>query len=91
MVSAKVETTKKWRETCDRIKERHHQIEASIVHIVKDRKHFTHNDLVNKVTQQLASQWSQTVLALLQRMTLLFVDIEQYLSNSQSSAASSPT
>ncbi|KAG2347733.1 Cullin-domain-containing protein [Suillus weaverae] len=57
-VSAKVETTKERRETRDRIEEeRHHQIEACIVRIMKDRKHLTHNDLVNEVTRQLASRF----------------------------------
>lgn len=57
-VSAKVETTKERRETRDHIEEeRHHQIEACIVRIMKDRKHLTHNDLVNEVTRQLASRF----------------------------------
>lgn len=57
-VSAKVETNMERRETHDRIEEeRHHQIEACIVRIMKDRKHLTHNDLVNEVTRQLASRF----------------------------------
>lgn len=57
-VSAKVETAKERRETRDRIEEeRHHQIEACIVRIMKDRKHLAHNDLVNEVTRQLASRF----------------------------------
>lgn len=57
-VSAKVETTKERRETRDRIEEeRHHQTEACIVRIMKDRKHLTHNELVNEVTRQLASRF----------------------------------
>ncbi|KAG1747209.1 Cullin [Suillus paluster] len=57
-ISAKVETNKERKETRHRIEEeRHHQIEACIVRIMKDRKHLTHNDLVNEVTRQLASRF----------------------------------
>ncbi|KAJ8592195.1 Cullin-domain-containing protein [Rhizopogon salebrosus TDB-379] len=57
-VSAKVETNKERKETRDRIDEdRQHQIEACIVRIMKDRKHMTHNDLLNEVTRQLASRF----------------------------------
>ncbi|KAH7913225.1 Cullin [Hygrophoropsis aurantiaca] len=57
-VSAKVETIEERKETRDRIEEeRHHQTEACIVRIMKDRKHMTHNDLVNEVTRQLSTRF----------------------------------
>ncbi|KAH7927936.1 Cullin-domain-containing protein [Leucogyrophana mollusca] len=57
-VSAKVETSEERKETRDRIEEeRHHQTEACIVRIMKDRKNMTHNDLVNEVTRQLATRF----------------------------------
>ncbi|OJA13390.1 hypothetical protein AZE42_07598 [Rhizopogon vesiculosus] len=57
-VSAKVETNKERKETRDRIdEERQHQTEACIVRIMKNRKHMTHNDLLNEVTRQLASRF----------------------------------
>ncbi|KAI6119499.1 Cullin [Pisolithus croceorrhizus] len=57
-VSAKVETMEERKETRERIdEERHYQIEACIVRVMKDRKHMTHNDLVIEVTRQLASRF----------------------------------
>ncbi|OAX43154.1 Cullin-domain-containing protein [Rhizopogon vinicolor AM-OR11-026] len=57
-VSAKIETNKERKETRNRIdEERQHQTEACIVRIMKNRKHMTHNDLLNEVTRQLASRF----------------------------------
>ncbi|KIJ62793.1 hypothetical protein HYDPIDRAFT_41506 [Hydnomerulius pinastri MD-312] len=57
-VSAKVENTDERKETRGRIdEERHHQTEACIVRIMKDRKKMTHNDLINEVTRQLAARF----------------------------------
>ncbi|KAI5989644.1 Cullin [Pisolithus orientalis] len=57
-VSANVETIEERKETRERIdEERHYQIEACLVRVMKDRKHMTHNDLVFEVTRQLASRF----------------------------------
>ncbi|EIW83862.1 Cullin-domain-containing protein [Coniophora puteana RWD-64-598 SS2] len=54
-VSARVETNEERKETRGRIdEERAHQTEACIVRVMKDRKHMTHNELVNEVTRQLS-------------------------------------
>ncbi|KAI0749766.1 Cullin-domain-containing protein [Daedaleopsis nitida] len=48
-IASKVENTEERKETRDRInEERRHQTEACIVRIMKDRKHMTHNDLINE-------------------------------------------
>ncbi|KAF9444819.1 Cullin-domain-containing protein [Macrolepiota fuliginosa MF-IS2] len=58
-VSSKVETTQERKETRDRIdEERKHQIDACIVRIMKDRKHMSHNDLVNEAIRQLAGRFN---------------------------------
>lgn len=57
-VASRVENTDERKETKDRIdEERRHQTEACIVRIMKDRKHMTHQDLVNEVTRQLSSRF----------------------------------
>ncbi|TBU48836.1 Cullin-domain-containing protein [Dichomitus squalens] len=57
-IASRVENTEERKETKDRIdEERRHQTEACIVRIMKDRKHMTHNDLINEVTRQLASRF----------------------------------
>ncbi|KDQ59266.1 hypothetical protein JAAARDRAFT_33992 [Jaapia argillacea MUCL 33604] len=68
-VAAKVENTEERKETRDRIEEeRKHQTEACIVRIMKDRKHMTHNDLVNEVTRQLSSRFQPNPLNIKKRI-----------------------
>ncbi|KIL67568.1 hypothetical protein M378DRAFT_22743 [Amanita muscaria Koide BX008] len=58
VVSAKVESGEERKETRDRVdEERKHQTDACVVRIMKDRKHMSHNDLINEVTRQLASRF----------------------------------
>ncbi|KAJ7637736.1 Cullin [Mycena polygramma] len=71
-ISSKVESGEERKETKDRIdEERRHQTEACIVRIMKDRKHMTHNDLINEVTRQLASRFSPNPLTSRNREYLL--------------------
>ncbi|GLB40454.1 putative cullin-domain-containing protein [Lyophyllum shimeji] len=57
-ISSKVESGEERKETRDRVdEERRYQTEACIVRIMKDRKHMTHNDLINEVTRQLAGRF----------------------------------
>ncbi|KAJ6494801.1 Cullin-domain-containing protein [Mycena vitilis] len=68
-ISSKVESGEELKETKDRIdEERRHQTEACIVRIMKDRKHMTHNDLINEVTRQLASRFSPNPLNIKKRI-----------------------
>ncbi|KAI0649089.1 Cullin-domain-containing protein [Trametes meyenii] len=68
-VASRVENTEERKETKDRIdEERRHQTEACIVRIMKDRKHMTHNDLVNEVTRQLASRFQPNPMAIKKRI-----------------------
>ncbi|KAK7033117.1 CULLIN-2 domain-containing protein [Favolaschia claudopus] len=68
-VSSKVESGEERKETKDRIdEERRHQTEACIVRIMKDRKHMTHNDLVNEVTRQLATRFQPNPLNIKRRI-----------------------
>ncbi|KIK63142.1 hypothetical protein GYMLUDRAFT_41464 [Collybiopsis luxurians FD-317 M1] len=68
-VSSKVESGEESKETHDRIdEERRHQIEACIVRIMKDRKHMTHNDLVNEVTRLLANRFQPNPLIIKKRI-----------------------
>ncbi|KAJ7104186.1 Cullin-domain-containing protein [Mycena belliarum] len=68
-VSSKVESGEERKETKDRIdEERRHQTEACIVRIMKDRKHMTHNDLVNEVTRQLATRFLPNPLNIKKRI-----------------------
>ncbi|KAJ6531764.1 Cullin-domain-containing protein [Mycena capillaripes] len=68
-ISSKVESGEERKETKDRIdEERRHQTEACIVRIMKDRKHMTHNDLINEVTRQLASRFSPNPLNIKKRI-----------------------
>ncbi|KAJ7274406.1 Cullin-domain-containing protein [Mycena haematopus] len=68
-VSAKVESGEERKETKDRIdEERRHQTEACIVRIMKDRKHMTHNDLINEVTRQLATRFLPNPLNIKKRV-----------------------
>ncbi|KAG7089606.1 hypothetical protein E1B28_011272 [Marasmius oreades] len=68
-VSSKVETGEERKETRDRIdEERRHQTEACIVRIMKDRKHMTHNDLVNEVTRLLSTRFKPNPMKIKQRI-----------------------
>ncbi|KAI0775190.1 Cullin-domain-containing protein [Trametes elegans] len=68
-IASRVENTEERKETKDRIdEERRHQTEACIVRIMKDRKHMTHNDLVNEVTRQLASRFQPNPMAIKKRI-----------------------
>ncbi|KAJ6619719.1 Cullin-domain-containing protein [Mycena sp. CBHHK59/15] len=68
-ISSKVETGEERKETKDRIdEERRHQTEACIVRIMKDRKHMTHNDLINEVTRQLAARFQPNPLVIKKRI-----------------------
>ncbi|KAF8896373.1 Cullin, partial [Infundibulicybe gibba] len=68
-ISSRVETGEERKETRDRIdEERRHQTEACIVRIMKDRKHMSHNDLVNEVTRQLASRFQPEPLNIKKRI-----------------------
>ncbi|KAK2463401.1 hypothetical protein APHAL10511_004487 [Amanita phalloides] len=69
VVAAKVESGEERKETRDRIdEERKHQSDACIVRIMKDRKHMTHNDLVNEATRQLASRFQPDPLSIKKRI-----------------------
>ncbi|KAL0575168.1 hypothetical protein V5O48_006790 [Marasmius crinis-equi] len=68
-VSSKVESGEERKETKDRIdEERRHQTEACIVRIMKDRKHMTHNDLINEVTRLLSSRFKPNPLIIKKRI-----------------------
>ncbi|KAH9949907.1 Cullin-domain-containing protein [Amylocystis lapponica] len=68
-VASKVESTDERKETKDRIdEERRHQTEACIVRIMKDRKHMTHNDLINEVTRQLTARFLPNPLSIKKRI-----------------------
>ncbi|KAK7050999.1 hypothetical protein VNI00_005111 [Paramarasmius palmivorus] len=68
-ISSKVESSEERKETKDRIdEERRHQTEACIVRIMKDRKHMTHNDLVNEVTRLLSSRFQPNPLIIKKRI-----------------------
>ncbi|CDO78180.1 hypothetical protein BN946_scf184797.g6 [Trametes cinnabarina] len=68
-IASRVENTEERKETKDRIdEERKHQMDACIVRIMKDRKHMTHNDLVNEVTRQLASRFQPNPVAIKKRI-----------------------
>ncbi|KAH9928310.1 Cullin-domain-containing protein [Fomitopsis serialis] len=68
-VASRVENTDERRETKDRVEEeRRHQTEACIVRIMKNRKHMTHNDLVNEVTRQLSSRFQPNPLSIKKRV-----------------------
>ncbi|OCH95394.1 Cullin-domain-containing protein [Obba rivulosa] len=68
-IASRVENNDERKETKDRIdEERRHQTEACIVRIMKDRKHMTHNDLINEVTRQLASRFQPDPLNIKKRI-----------------------
>ncbi|EMD34073.1 hypothetical protein CERSUDRAFT_117587 [Gelatoporia subvermispora B] len=68
-IASRVESNDERKETKDRIdEERRHQTEACIVRIMKDRKHMTHNDLINEVTRQLASRFQPDPLNIKKRI-----------------------
>ncbi|PIL35566.1 transcription factor [Ganoderma sinense ZZ0214-1] len=68
-IASRVESTEERKETRDRIdEERKHQTEACIVRIMKDRKHMTHNDLINEVTRQLASRFQPNPMNIKKRI-----------------------
>ncbi|KAI0303827.1 Cullin-domain-containing protein [Multifurca ochricompacta] len=71
-VAARVESGEERKETQDRVEEeRRYQTDASIVRIMKDRKHMTHNDLVNEATRQLASRFLPNPLNIKKRIEAL--------------------
>ncbi|THH18864.1 hypothetical protein EUX98_g8886 [Antrodiella citrinella] len=68
-VASKVESADERKETKDRVdEERRYQSEACIVRIMKDRKHMTHNDLINEVTRQLANRFQPNPLDIKKRI-----------------------
>ncbi|KAI0033547.1 Cullin-domain-containing protein [Vararia minispora EC-137] len=68
-VAARVESGEERKETQNRVEEeRRHQTEACIVRIMKDRKHMTHNELINEVTLQLASRFQPNPLNIKKRI-----------------------
>ncbi|KAG6820945.1 hypothetical protein H0H93_009181 [Arthromyces matolae] len=68
-IISKVESGDERKETRDRIdEERRHQTEACIVRIMKDRKHMTHNDLINEVTRQLSARFHPDPLHIKKRI-----------------------
>ncbi|CAA7266849.1 unnamed protein product [Cyclocybe aegerita] len=72
LISSKVENKAERKETRDRIdEERKHQMEACIVRIMKNRKHMTHNDLINEVTAQLTSKFHPEPLTIKKRIEQL--------------------
>ncbi|KII89964.1 hypothetical protein PLICRDRAFT_572234 [Plicaturopsis crispa FD-325 SS-3] len=71
-IASKVESVDERKETRDRVEEeRRHQTEACIVRIMKDRKHMTHNDLINEVTRQLASRFQPNPVNIKKRIESL--------------------
>lgn len=46
----------------------HQFVQACIVRIMKNRKHMTHNDLVNEVTRQLSSRFQPNPLSIKKRI-----------------------
>ncbi|KAF5377370.1 hypothetical protein D9757_008038 [Collybiopsis confluens] len=71
-ISSKPESGEESKETHDRMdEERRHQIEACIVRIMKDRKHMSHNELVNEVTRLLASRFQPNPLLVKKRIEVL--------------------
>ncbi|KAI0264505.1 Cullin-domain-containing protein [Gloeopeniophorella convolvens] len=71
-VAARVESGEERKETQDRVEEeRRHQTDACIVRIMKDRKHMTHNDLVNEATRQLAPRFLPNPLNIKKRIEAL--------------------
>ncbi|KAI0313750.1 Cullin-domain-containing protein [Amylostereum chailletii] len=68
-IASKIESGEERKETQDRVEEeRRHQTEACIVRIMKDRKHMTHNDLINEVTRQLATRFQPNPLNIKKRI-----------------------
>lgn len=67
-------------------------LQACIVRIMKDRKHMTHNDLVNEVTRQLASRFQPNPMAIKKRIEGLIevratsVAVSCYIANGPSCA-----
>ncbi|KAI0250273.1 Cullin-domain-containing protein [Lactifluus subvellereus] len=71
-VAARVESGEERKETQDRVEEeRRFQTDACIVRIMKDRKHMTHNDLVNEATRQLTSRFLPNPLNIKKRIEAL--------------------
>ncbi|CUA73402.1 Cullin-3 [Rhizoctonia solani] len=71
-IASKAESTEERRETEEKVEEeRKLQTEACIVRIMKDRKHMTHNDLINEVTRQLASRFTPVPAAIKKRIESL--------------------
>ncbi|KAL5634878.1 hypothetical protein ACGC1H_002788 [Rhizoctonia solani] len=71
-IASKAESTEERRETEEKVEEeRKLQTEACIVRVMKDRKHMTHNDLINEVTRQLASRFTPVPAAIKKRIESL--------------------
>lgn len=71
-VASKVESPDQRKETKVRVdEERRYQTEACIVRIMKDRKHMSHNDLINEVTRQLASRFLPNPIDIKKRIEAL--------------------
>ncbi|KAL5526570.1 hypothetical protein ACEPAF_8294 [Sanghuangporus sanghuang] len=70
--ATRIETPEERKETLDRVdEERKHQTDACIVRVMKNRKHMSHNDLINEVTRQLASRFSPQPLGIKKRIESL--------------------
>ncbi|KAI8974297.1 Cullin 3 [Pilobolus umbonatus] len=78
----KVENESERKKTQTKVdEERHHQIEASIVRIMKDRKVMEHNLLIAEVTKQLSSRFMPSPVMIKKRIEAL-IDRE-YLERSE--------
>lgn len=71
-LASKVETDGERKNTQDKVdEERKHQIEASIVRIMKDRKVMEHNLLIAEVTKQLSSRFMPSPVMIKKRIEAL--------------------
>lgn len=72
VMASKVETDGERKNTQDKVdEERKHQIEASIVRIMKDRKTMEHNLLIAEVTKQLSSRFMPSPVMIKKRIEAL--------------------
>ncbi|GAA5808944.1 hypothetical protein MFLAVUS_002344 [Mucor flavus] len=71
-LASKVETDSERKNTQDKVdEERKHQIEASVVRIMKDRKKMEHNLLIAEVTKQLSSRFMPSPVMIKKRIEAL--------------------
>jgi len=71
-VAARVESGEERKETQDRVEEeRRYQTDACIVRIMKDRKHMTHNELVDEAIGQLTSRFLPVPINIKKRIEAL--------------------